>query len=70
MAAYSESEIQAARAVADDAQARLDRINAQLATATGADANALCRQAHDAHRDLGVAHFVLSDSEMHAKAVA
>ncbi|MFE4867692.1 hypothetical protein [Streptomyces sp. NPDC056682] len=61
MAAYSESELQAARDLEVDAQARLDRVNGQLATATGADANALCRQAHSAYRDLGQAHFVLSD---------
>lgn len=61
MAGYSEAEMQAAQTLADDAQARLDDINRQLAAATGAEANALCRQAHSAYRDLGQAHFVLSD---------
>lgn len=65
MAGYSNSDVQAARDLEADAQARLDDINRRLDTATGADANALCRQAHYAHRDLGQAHFVLSDHEMH-----
>jgi hypothetical protein len=66
MGCFSRRERDDAKDLETDAAARLAGIDAQHAQAsTPAEHRRLGLEAHNAHRDLGYASFVLGDDDMH-----